>query len=102
MAGRITGEPVSRLPRKLALASAILAAGRLAAGCGSGSIKNALSSAAASRTSSFSPPTFSPPRRRRRRDPQRHYGSGHPTTRHSYDSSRRTTYNSTRRPTWCT
>ena len=51
---------MGRLPEKLILVAAILAAGYLAAGCGSGSVKNAVSSAAASKSISVSPPTFSP------------------------------------------
>ena len=51
---------MGRLPEKLMLVAAILAAGYLAAGCGSGSVKNAVSSAAASKSISVSPPTFSP------------------------------------------
>jgi hypothetical protein len=51
---------MSRLPEKLVLMMAILAAGCLAAGCGSGSVKNAVSSAAASKSISVSPPTISP------------------------------------------
>ena len=51
---------MGRLPEKLILVVAILAAGYLAAGCGSGSVKNAVSSAAASKSISVSPPTFSP------------------------------------------
>jgi hypothetical protein len=51
---------MGRLPEKLILVTAILAAGYLAAGCGSGSVKNAVSSAAASKSISVSPPTFSP------------------------------------------
>ena len=51
---------MGRLPKKLILVAAILAAGYLAAGCGSGSVKNAVSSAAASKSISVSPPTFSP------------------------------------------
>ena len=51
---------MGRMPEKMILVAAILAAGYLAAGCGSGSVKNAVSSAAASKSISVSPPTFSP------------------------------------------
>jgi hypothetical protein len=62
---------MGRLPEKMILVAAILAAGYLAAGCGSGSVKNAVSSAAASKSISVSPPTFSPGTRSPRPSPSR-------------------------------
>ena len=62
---------MGRLPEKMILVVAILAAGYLAAGCGSGSVKNAVSSAAASKSISVSPPTFSPGTRSPRPSPSR-------------------------------
>ena len=53
------------MTRTLGVALAILAAGYLAAGCGSGGVKSALPSVSASGSISFSPtvslPTVSPP-----------------------------------------
>ena len=60
---------MDRRPSKLVLVAAILAAGSLAAGCGSGSVKNAVSSATASKSISLSPPTFSPGTRSPRPSP---------------------------------
>ena len=62
---------MGRLPEKMILVVAILSAGYLAAGCGSGSVKNAVSSAAASKSISVSPPTFSPGTRSPRPSPSR-------------------------------